>query len=88
SNTGLLIRVAGVLRSEGNRLYVDDGSAPVNDAASVRGLKVSTELLGSLVVFPPAGSFVVLTGVSGTEETSGGIIPVIRVRRQSDIVMP
>lgn len=88
SNTGLLIRVAGVLRSEGNRLYVDDGSAPVNDAASVRGLKVSTELLGSPVVFPPAGSFVVLTGVSGTEETSGGIIPVIRVRGQSDIVMP
>lgn len=88
SNTGLLVRVAGVLRSESGKLYVDDGSPAVNDAASVGGVKVSTQLLGLPAVFPPSGSFVVLTGVSGTEETSSGVIPVIRVRGQSDIVTP
>ncbi len=88
SNTGLLVRVAGVLRSEGGRLYVDDGSPAANDASLAAGLKVSTELLGSPVSFPPAGTFVVLTGVSGTEETPGGIIPVLRVRGQPDIRTP
>jgi hypothetical protein len=88
SNTGLLIRVAGILRSEAGRFYVDDGSPAVNDAASAKGLKVSTELLGSPLVFPPAGTLVVLTGVSGTEESSAGIIPVIRLRSQSDIAIP
>jgi len=67
---------------------VDDGSPAVNDAASAKGLKVSTELLGSPLVFPPAGTLVVLTGVSGTEESSAGIIPVIRLRSQSDIAIP
>ena len=71
---GLLIRTSGVARIDANGLTVDDGSAG--------GVRVVAP--GS-VNLPANSSYVIVTGISSCEKSGSDIIPVIRIRTQSDI---
>lgn len=89
-NTGLLLQICGrvtYVDTVAKRFWVDDGCG-VQDGSGNAGLCVSYGgLVTGNVVNPPAqDSLVKVTGVS-TRRTSGTeILPVIRVRTQSDIV--
>ena len=88
NNVSLLVTVWGRVTavSAYDYLYVDDGSGR-DDGTGLVGLKVSC---GSLAK-PAKGSFVRVTGISSVERPFGPnySLPVLRVRRQSDIrVLP
>lgn len=84
SNIGLLVTVYGrvVSTSAFDYFYIDDGSNR-DDGTGFIGLKVSCRDLAK----PPKNAFVRVTGISSVEQPFGPnyTLPVIRVRRQSDI---
>lgn len=84
SNTGLLVRVWGRVRSVGwNYFYLDDGSG-LRDGSGFEGLKVYT----GTAPRPQVGHLVSVTGISSVESPAGsGVhVPVLRIRTASDII--
>lgn len=82
STTGLLIRIAGVVRNLDSNTYVSDGSTL---PSGLPGVRVSQDLLSTSLTFPSDGKPIAITGISGTEVVGDDILPVIRPREQSDI---
>jgi hypothetical protein len=62
--------------------YIDDGSQS-NDRSGHTGLKVNSRELS----MPALGSMVMVTGISSSEELNVRVVPVLKPRRQSDIVV-
>lgn len=84
-NVGLLVRTSGrVIDNDGEHyFFVDDGS-PTIDSHTVPALLVNGAELGGY--FPPMGSYVTITGISGTEAVNGtDIARSIRPRDQADL---
>lgn len=88
-NTGLLIQVWGwvtYVDATARFFYVDDG-CELQDGSGYLGLWVSYSSLASgNEVNPPEGVYVKVTGVSSRKTSAGNVIPIVRVRRQADIV--
>ena len=89
-NTGLLIEVWGrvtYLDTTTRRFYVDDGCG-LQDGSGYTGLWVSySSLATGNTVNPPAwNAYVIVTGISSRKTSGSNVIPVLRVRRQADIV--
>lgn len=83
-NAGLLAAIFGKVTSVGwTYFYIDDGSK-LRDGSGMRGLKVQSRKLNK----PAEGDFVRVTGIVGVEQPqdAGVSIPVIRARRQTDIL--
>jgi hypothetical protein len=78
---GLLVtiwgRISGVTPGAGH-FYVDDGSGAHADS-QYAGILLQGEAPGQ------PGQFVRVTGIAGAVEWDGGIVPIIRTRRASDI---
>lgn len=83
-NIGLLIKTWGKTTYIGGMgedfFYIDDGSA-LDDGSGHVGIKVKCHEL----LKPALDTPVVVTGISSCEEVGERIIPVIKVRRQSDV---
>lgn len=81
NNLSLLVTVYGRVTAVGwTYFYIDDGSTLYDGS----GLKVICDGLSK----PSRGSFVRVTGISSCEQPpeSGATIPVVRVRKQADIL--
>lgn len=86
NNVSLLVSVCGKVTATGwTYFYVDDG-CNLDDGSGFTGLKV---ICGSLSK-PSKDQMVRVTGISSVEQPEGlGIsIPVIRVRKQADLIYP
>lgn len=89
NNKGLLVktwgRVTGV-DADSKCLYVDDGSR-FNDGSGLMGVRVVWNWLGQGSITPPAqGSYVSVTGLSGSSNLgSDHIVRTIRLRDSDDI---
>lgn len=83
-NIGLLVKTWGTTTYVGgpgeNYFYIDDGSG-ASDGSGRVGVKVATRGL----IKPPLGANVIVTGISSCEELGDRIVPMLKVRRQSDI---
>ena len=62
--------------------YIDDGSR-LNDGSGKVGLRIRCRGLNK----PQIGSYVVVTGVCGGHAMGNTVVPVLKVRRQSDITI-
>ncbi|MCL5104847.1 MAG: S8 family serine peptidase [Armatimonadetes bacterium] len=82
NNIGLLATVFGRVTATGwTYMYIDDG-ANLHDGSGLTGLKIIT---GNFT--KPSTGRVRVTGIISVEQPASGVsIPVIRVRRQSDIM--
>lgn len=83
NNISLLVTVWGRVMAVGwTYFYLDDGAHRL-DGSGLTGLKIITDKLAR----PTVGSLVRVTGISSVEQPprSDVTIPVIRVRKQSDI---
>lgn len=82
NNVGLLVTIAGrVTRSDWmeDSFYVDDGSGLLSGGfAGVR-------CIAAEFMRPDAGSYVVVTGISGAIDSAGQTVRCVRVSRQEDI---
>jgi len=79
-NTALLVRTWGQITATGDGyFYIDDGSHR-DDGSGRIGIKVIAAGAS------PAGSWVAVTGISSREIMGDYIVPVILVRRASDIL--
>lgn len=90
-NTGLLVRIWGrvlQVNTDSKFFYVDDGSG-LSDGMGRIGLRVSCGGLaaGNSITLPPVGSYVQVTGISTKQLSGGNLIPVVRPRSQSDIIV-
>lgn len=82
NNIGLLIKTAGrVIRLESGCMYIDDGSAAV-DALGAHGVKVLTSALRDI---PSLDDYIVICGISSTEQSQKGVNRLIKPRRDSDM---
>jgi len=84
NNISMLVTVWGRVTSVGwTYFYIDDGSMRY-DGSGFNGLKIISDRLTP----PMVGSLVRITGVSSCEQPprSNVTIPVVRVRKQSDII--
>lgn len=84
NNISLLVTVWGRVTAVGwTYFYLDDGARRL-DGSGLMGLKIVTDKLAR----PAVGSLVRATGISSVEQPprSDVTIPVIRARRQSDIL--
>ena len=80
-NLGLLMCVWGRVTDTGSGFFVvDDGSRQPD---GFRGIRVDAGMLTSA---PKAGTMVKVTGICTSADVSGRIVPVIRPRRQADVV--
>jgi len=91
NNLGLLVRCAGRVTGvsqDNSFFYLDDGSGRT-DESGLRGIRVTlTGLRAGTVIVPPAqGADVAVTGVASIRSSPSGLQPVLRPRRQSDIVV-
>lgn len=91
NNTGLLVKCAGrVTRVAPDNTFfcVDDGSG-VTDESGFAGVRVAAAGLagGGTIQAPPVGSVVSVTGISSVYSSASGIKPLLRPRRQSDVVV-
>ncbi|MCL6519386.1 MAG: family 10 glycosylhydrolase [Armatimonadetes bacterium] len=77
NNIGLLITIAGRVIRLADSFKVDDGS----------GTPLEVDC-SNLTSFPDEGSFVLVTGISRTKQTEDKILPLIKPRRDSDIIKP
>jgi hypothetical protein len=83
NNLSMLVAAYGRVTAVGwTYFYVDDGSS-LFDGSGIGGLKVISRSLSK----PARGSYVRVTGMSSCEQPPGAgvTIPVVRLRRQSDI---
>jgi len=88
SNVGMLVMVVGrVTRSDAGGIYVDDCSGyndfPAIGPGAPAGIRATAP---TGVVMPEVGSFVAITGISSTYQTTTGLRRLLLVRRQDDIV--
>jgi surface-anchored protein len=84
STTGLLLKVAGKIRRQDDRVYIDDGST---SASTSPGTLIAMDLLQSELSLPEDGSFTIIIGIGGMEKLDcGGTVLVIRPRSQNDIL--
>jgi hypothetical protein len=75
NNIGLLITSWGkVSANDSSSFFINDGSRNVN------------VILPAGVSLPDAGAYVSVTGISSCEKPGADILPLLRVRKQSDIV--
>jgi hypothetical protein len=85
-NIGLLISTWGRTTYVGgdgeDYLYIDDGSR-LNDGSGHIGLKIRCGKVSK----PPLGALVRVTGISSCEDATGKVIPLVRVRKQADLVL-
>lgn len=84
NNVSLLVTVYGRVTATGwTYFYLDDGRARL-DGSGLTGLKIITDQL----TMPAKGSYVRVTGISSVEQPprTSVAIPVIRVRKQADLV--
>jgi len=84
SNTGILVKSWGWVRSVGwNYFYIEDGSL-LRDGSGLQGLKVYTRPESR----PQVGDFVSVVGISGVETPpmTDVRVPVLRTRTSSDIL--
>jgi uncharacterized protein (TIGR03790 family) len=83
-NIGLLVTTWGKTTYIGGAgedfFYVDDGSR-LKDGSGHVGLKVKSRSL----LKPALGVFVRVTGISSCEELGGKTIPVVKLRKQTDV---
>ncbi len=83
---GLLSKSWGRVTYSGGQgedyFYIDDGSR-LNDGSGNIGLRIRCRELNK----PPVGSYVVVIGVCGGHAMGNTVIPVLKVRRQSDITV-
>jgi len=91
NNTGLLVEIWGrvtMVDTTTKKFYVDDGCG-LNDGSGNVGLWVSYSGLtsGNTVVPPEQGSYVKVKGISSRRTLGSNIVPVLRVRTQSDITV-
>ncbi len=91
NSAGLLVRCAGRVTGvaqDSSFFCVDDGSGRV-DESGLKGIRiVLTGLPVGTVISPPSvDSTVATTGVASVRSTASGLQPVIRPRRQSDVVV-
>lgn len=88
-NTGLLVTVWGHVTfadTTAKYFYLDDGCS-LSDGSGCVGLRIDAGGLvsGNTVVLPLQGQYVVVTGISSRKSIGGVAVPVVRVRKQSDI---
>lgn len=83
-NIGLLVTTCGTTTYIGgvgeDFFYIDDGSR-LNDGSGYVGLKVKCRNLTK----PALGAKVRITGISSCEDKGSRVIPMVKVRKQSDI---
>jgi hypothetical protein len=79
-NMGLLVKVAGQIRSSGTGWFVLDDGSQVTTANGTKGIKVRCD-----GITPPTTGFRAVTGISTTELVNGVNYPVVRVRFATDI---
>lgn len=90
SNVGLLVTAVGKITAAGSDyFYIDDGSAMddgLNDP-QVLGVRVETDHLITPFPIPPAGAYVVVTGISSCKLDDSHSLPirVLRPRSYGDI---
>lgn len=85
NNSSLLVTTWGRVTAVGwTYFYIDEG-CNLFDGSGLGGLKVMCDSMSK----PPKGKFVRVTGISSCEQPSGSgvTIPVVRVRRQSDMTI-
>jgi hypothetical protein len=87
STTGLLVRVAGVIRYDmWGSAYICDGSGAPDDGSGIPGVRISQEMLSQPIELPADGSWAAITGISGTEVVGeSDVLPVIRPRSGTDV---
>ncbi len=76
NNIGLLIATAGRVTRIGNSFLIDDGSGTQ--------LEVDSTTLTNL---PDDGCFVFVTGIRGTRQSDDRILPLLKPRRNSDVIV-
>lgn len=91
NNVGLLVRIAGDVQyvdTAGAFAYISDGSE-LSDGntlgeggAPMNGVRV---ILPTGVVMPPAGTHVMITGISSLGTVNSAVVRVLKVRAQSDV---
>ncbi|MCE5198672.1 S8 family serine peptidase, partial [bacterium] len=84
NNVSLLVSVWGKVTAVGwTYFYIDDG-CHLEDGSGMSGLRIATGSFNK----PIKGSYVRVTGISSIEQPDGTTlsVPVVRVRRQGDIV--
>lgn len=89
NNSGLLTSSSGRVVDSGTGYFViDDGSRSLSNGKSpIRGLAVSTaDSLGG-VITPALGSYVSVTGISGSFQVGDVYYPIIRLRNAADVVV-
>lgn len=81
---GLLVTLWGRVTTAGDGwFYVDDGAGLRDGTGNENvGVKVDAHVLG---VMPEVGSHIFVTGVLSTELTNAGVVPVLRLRSDSDL---
>lgn len=80
---GLLVKIWGVVTSVGNGWFtIDDGSRR-QSITGIRGVKI---YIGTGTC-PQLSSWIAVTGVCGSEAVGTDITPIMRTRRDSDIVV-
>lgn len=87
STTGLLVRVAGVVRYDMlGSAYICDGSGAPDDGSGIPGVRISQDMLSQPIELPADGSWAAITGISGTEVVGeSDVLPVIRPRSDADV---
>jgi hypothetical protein len=84
NNSGLLVRICGrVTQVDSNVFYVEDGSG-LNDGLGIAVSRVGLYAGRSLPV-PRVDDWVVVTGISATQRTTGGFDRLVRPRLFGDI---
>ena len=85
-NVGLLVKTQGKVTYVGGAgecfFYIDDGSA-LDDGTGHTGVRVGSRTLTK----PPLGSNVAVTGISSCTQAGENVIRLLKVRKQSDIVV-
>lgn len=83
-NTGLLVTTWGKIAYVGGDkedfFYIDDGSR-LRDGSGHVGVKVKCNGMGK----PAVGTYAVVTGISSCEDMSGRIVPILKMRRKTDL---
>lgn len=87
NNVGLLMAVAGILaKTPGGYWFVDDGSGVQYDPGYA-GIPVDASVLSVMKQDGlQTGDYVVATGICQAGSVSGGSVPVLKLRQDSDLV--
>lgn len=92
NNIGLLVRVWGKVNfvdTTNQLFYIDDGSGLNDYVTPGTGIRVSYAGLaaGNTFTPPTSGQFIAVTGISSLFTDGYGLLPVVRARKQADLVV-